>query len=140
MKKLIQIMDEEEDEPLNDDDEYSVKKATRDEQQPSDSDRFIERHAKDDRPQQKFLGGAAGGSRSGSTARKNTRYGERDDSMINFDLTSSKIVDHREDFEEEPVRKVMEEPILAQMTNRKSLKLQLQEQIQSIVVSESSSF
>ena len=62
-------------------------------------------------------------SRSGSTARKNTRYGERDDSMINFDLTSSKIVDHREDFDEEPVRKVMEEPILAQMTNRKSLKL-----------------
>jgi hypothetical protein len=43
--------------------------------------------------------------------------------MINFDLTSSKIVDHREDFDEEPVRKVMEEPILAQMTNRKSLKL-----------------
>lgn len=32
MKKLIQIMDEEEDEPLNDDDEYSVKKATKDEQ------------------------------------------------------------------------------------------------------------
>lgn len=137
MKKLIEIMDEDEDEEAIHDDQ-TIKQTTR-EEQPSDSDRFIERHLQDDRPQQKILGGAAG-SRSGSTARKgNTRYGDKDDSMINFDLTSSKIVDHRDDMEDEPVRKVKEEQA-PQMTNRKSLKLQLQEQIHSIVVSESSSF
>jgi hypothetical protein len=102
MKKLIEIMDEDdEDDNINDD--QTIKQSAR-EEQPSDSDRFIERHAKDDRPQQKILGGT--GSRSGSTARKgNTRYGDKEDSMINFDLTSSKIVDHREDMEDDPIRK-----------------------------------
>ena len=105
MKKLIEIMDEDDDysEAIHDD--QTIKQTTRQEQ-PSDSDRFIERHIQDERPQQKLLGGTAG-SRSGSTARKgNTRYGDKDDSMINFDLTSSKIVDQREDVEDEPVRKI----------------------------------
>ena len=112
MKKLIEIMDEEsreeEEQHLNDD--QTIKETPREEQQlPSDSDRFIERNAKEERPQQKILGGAAG-SRSGSTARKgNTRYGERDDSMINFDLTSSKIIDHKDDMEEDPIRKNKED-------------------------------
>ncbi len=116
MQKLIEIMDEDE-EMINDD--QTIKEET---QQPSDSDRFIERNAKDEHPKQKILGGG-NNSRSGSTARKgNTRYGDKDDSMINFDLTSSKIIDHRDEMEEDPIRKNKEDTA-PQMTNRKSLKL-----------------
>ena len=49
MKKLIEIMDEDyDDDHINDD--QTIKQSAR-EEQPSDSDRFIERHAKDDHPQ-----------------------------------------------------------------------------------------
>ena len=49
MKKLIEIMDEDDDDDhINDD--QTIKQSAR-EEQPSDSDRFIERHAKDDHPQ-----------------------------------------------------------------------------------------
>lgn len=118
MQKLIEIMDEDEEALINDD--QTNKEET---QQPSDSDRFIERNAKDEHPKQKILGGG-NNSRSGSTARKgNTRYGDKDDSMINFDLTASKIIDHKDEMEEDPVHKNRENA--PQMTNRKSLKLQL---------------
>lgn len=101
MQKLIEIMDEDEEALINDD--QTNKEET---QQPSDSDRFIERNAKDDHPKQKILGGG-NNSRSGSTARKgNTRYGDKEDSMINFDLTASKIIDHKDEvMEEDPVHK-----------------------------------
>ena len=63
-------------------------------------------------------------ARAGSARRGNTRYGDVEDSMINFDLTSSKIIDH-EPLSEEGNKKQQysSEENNADTHPRKSLKL-----------------
>ncbi|TNV74894.1 hypothetical protein FGO68_gene13681 [Halteria grandinella] len=105
-------------------------------------------------------------SSSKPSARRNTRYGEPEDSLIQFDLT----VDHKEGDDDDEISLIVvkkgekssrvkrelskskpaetgalrgsdSDQNLANVPNnqRKSLKLQIQEQIQSIIVSETSS-
>jgi hypothetical protein len=63
------------------------------------------------------------GNRANSARRGNTRYGDVEDSMIQFDLTSSKIIEN--DHEEKKKQQYMEDT----KQQRKSLKLYIHEQI-----------
>ncbi len=57
--------------------------------------------------------------------RGNTRYGDVEDSMINFDLTSSKIIDHEPMMEDANKKQLSSEESNAESHPRKSLKLQI---------------